>query len=153
MSSDLDGQAAAVMGGSGSTIQAEERAVVAVFDATSSAWADGDVTAFVNWYAEGATVILPGIYLQGKAAVRAGMGEAFAGPLKGSKRIHEVQNVRFLGEDTALVVTRSVTAFPGEAEPPAERRELATWALSRSDGSWLVEAYHSCPAGADRQGS
>jgi uncharacterized protein (TIGR02246 family) len=87
--------------------------VLAVFDATSSAWADGDVTAFVKWYAEDATVILPGFYLQGKAAVRAGMGEAFAGPLKGSKRIHAVQNVRFLGEDAALVVTRSVTALPG----------------------------------------
>lgn len=153
MSSNFHGQSTMGTDDGGSATQAEERAVLAVFDATSSAWADGDATAFVTWYAEDATVILPGVYLQGKAAVRAGMGEAFAGPLKGSRRIHAVQNVRFLGEDAAIVVTRSVTALPGEAEPPAERRELATWALSRNDGSWFVEAYHSCSAGADSQGS
>lgn len=146
MSSDLHGQAAATTTSSASPIQAEERAVLAVFDATSSAWKDGDVNAFVTWYAEDATVILPGIYLRGKADVRAGMGHAFAGPLKGSRRIHAVQSVRFLGDDAAIVVTRSATTFPGETEPPAERWELATWALSKCDGRWLVEAYHSCPA-------
>jgi uncharacterized protein (TIGR02246 family) len=153
MSSDLNGRTDAVPGDGGSTIQAEERGVLALFDATSSAWAKGDANAFVRWYAEDTTVILPGVYLQGKAAVRAGMAEAFAFPLKGSKRIHKARNVRFLSEDAAIVVTRSVTVLPGEKEPPAERWELATWALSRSDGGWLVEAYHSCPAGADPQGT
>ncbi|MEU9023371.1 SgcJ/EcaC family oxidoreductase [Actinomadura sp. NPDC048394] len=149
MSSDLNENIDAVAGGNRSPIQGEERAVLAVFDATSIAWANGDVDAFVRWYAEDATVILPGTYLQGKAAIRAGMAEAFALPLRGSKRIHAAQNVRFLGEDTAIVVTRSMTVFPGEAEPPADRWELATWALSRGEGGWLIEAYHSCSAGAD----
>jgi uncharacterized protein (TIGR02246 family) len=152
MNSDLHGQAALITTSSASTVQAEERAMLAVFDATSSAWADGDANAFVTWYAEDATVILPGFYLRGKADVRASMGHAFAGPLKGSRRIHAVQSVRFLGDDTAIVITRSATTFPGEADPPAERRELATWALSRDDGRWLVEAYHSCVAGADPAG-
>jgi uncharacterized protein (TIGR02246 family) len=124
-------------------------AVHAVFDATSSAWADGDADAFADWYAEDATVILPGFALRGRAGIRTNMGGAFAGPLKGSKRLHVVQDVRFLGDDTALVVTRSVTSFPRGAEPPAGQRELATWALSWHEGRWLVEAYHSCAAGPD----
>jgi uncharacterized protein (TIGR02246 family) len=122
-------------------------AVHAVFDATSSAWAKGDADAFVRWYAEDATVILPGVFLRGRADIRTNMGEAFAGPLKGSERHHVVQDVRFLGDDTALVITRSVTTFPREAGPTGGGRELATWALSWQDGRWLVEAYHSCPAG------
>ncbi|MEV1175764.1 SgcJ/EcaC family oxidoreductase [Nonomuraea sp. NPDC049784] len=145
MSPDLNGRADA--GGGGSPIQAEERALLAVFDATSSAWAEGDANAFVRWYGENAAVILPGVYLKGKAAVRAGMADAFAMPLKDSKRIHTAQDVRFLDADTAIVITRSVTVFPGEPEPPADRWELATWAFSRGDDGWLVEAYHSCPAG------
>jgi uncharacterized protein (TIGR02246 family) len=149
MSSDLHRQTAPVTSDNASTIQAEERAVLAVFDATSSAWADSDVNAFVKWYAEDATVVLPGFYLRGNADVRAGMGDAFAGPLKGTGRIHTVQSLRFLGGDVAVVVTRSITVFPGEAEPPAERWELATWTLSKGDGTWLVEAYHSCTAGTD----
>jgi uncharacterized protein (TIGR02246 family) len=149
MNSGLQGQAAAVTTADVSLVEAAERAVVAVFDGTSRAWADGDANAFTQWYTEDATVILPGFYLRNQAEVRAGMGTAFAGPLKDSKRIHAVQSVRFLGEDAAVVVTRSVTTFPGEAEAPAERWELATWALSRNDGRWLIEAYHSCPAPAD----
>jgi uncharacterized protein (TIGR02246 family) len=144
MSSNLHGQAAVTTTGSIASIEVEERAVRAVFAAASSAWTDGDASAFVTWYAEDATVILPGFYLRGKADIRASMANAFVGPLKGSKRIHSVQSVRFLGADAAIVVTRSATTFPGETEPPAERWELATWALSRLDGSWLVEAYHSC---------
>src|SRR5258708_35948793 len=154
MSPDLHGRGAAITTSGASSIRDEKRAVLAVFDAASSAWTDGDANAFVEWYAEDATVILPGFYLRGRADVRASMGNAFAGPLKGSRRIHTVQSVRFLSDDTAIVITRSATTFPGEAEPPAERWELPTWGLSKGDARGLVEAYHSCtavaePAGAD----
>jgi uncharacterized protein (TIGR02246 family) len=117
--------------------------VTAVFDATSSAWADGDADAFAAWYSEEATVILPGVSIRGRDGIRTSMGGAFAGPLKGSRRFHVVRDARLLG-DTALVVTRSVTKFPGEATGGED--ELATWALSRHDGRWLIEAYHSGPA-------
>jgi uncharacterized protein (TIGR02246 family) len=137
--------------GSTAPVQADERAVRAVFDATTNAWADGDANAFVEAYGENATVILPGFHLRGKADILASMRDAFAGPLKGSRRIHAVRDVRFLGDEVAVVITRSVTALPGEAEPPAERRESATWVLSKCDGRWLVEGYHSCPAGASPQ--
>jgi uncharacterized protein (TIGR02246 family) len=140
MSSDLH------TAGGAAPVQADERAVRAVFDATSMAWADGDADAFVEAYAENATVILPGVHLRGKADIRASMGDAFAGPLKDSRRIHAVRDVRFLGDEVAIVITASVTALPGEADPPAERREMATWVLSKGDGRWLVEGYHSCPA-------
>jgi uncharacterized protein (TIGR02246 family) len=139
----------AVETGGGSSAETDERAVAAVFEETSRAWADGDAGAFTRWYAEGATVILPGVHLRDRAEVRAAMGAAFADPLKDSERIHAVQSVRFLGTDVAVVVTRSATRFPGETEAPAERWELATWTLSRNDGQWLIEAYHSCPAPAE----
>jgi uncharacterized protein (TIGR02246 family) len=145
MSTGLHGPATTNTIGGGEPSQPKERAVRDVFAATSSAWTDGDPSAFVAWYAEGATVVLPGSYLHGKADIRTSMGHAFAGPLKGSKRIHSVQSVRFLGADVAIVVTRSATTFPGESEPPAGRWERATWTLSALDGGWLVEAYHSCP--------
>ncbi|MEW9527448.1 SgcJ/EcaC family oxidoreductase [Microbispora sp. NPDC049125] len=147
MSSDLRGQAVTARPGGASPAQDPEQAVLALFDATSSAWRDGDAGAFAGRYAEDATVILPGVHLRGRAGIRASMGDAFAGPLKGSRRIHTPRGVRFLGADVAVVVTRSATVFPGEAEPPADRWELATWTLARRDGRWLVETYHSCPAG------
>ncbi|WP_182879836.1 SgcJ/EcaC family oxidoreductase [Microbispora sp. H10949] len=128
-----------------SDLHAEERAVRALFAATSAAWSDGDGDAFAGRYAPDASVILPGVHLQGRDGIRSAMGAAFAGPLKGSRRVHTPESIRFLGPDVALVVTRSATAFAGEEEPPADRWELATWTLMRHGGEWLVEAYHSSP--------
>ncbi|GAA0385447.1 hypothetical protein GCM10009530_40480 [Microbispora corallina] len=144
MSADLHQQAEP---GGVSSAQDGERAVLAVFHATSGAWADGDGAAFADRYAENATVILPGVHLRGRADIRKSMGDAFAGPLKGSKRVHTPQSIRFVAEDVAVVVTRSATVFAGEDTPPPGRWELATWTFARRDGRWLVETYHSCPAG------
>jgi uncharacterized protein (TIGR02246 family) len=116
-----------------------------VFDEVSSAWEDGDTDAFVAWYADDATAILPGFYLPGKDAIRTSMAAAFAGPLKGSRRIHQVRSIRHLQDGTAIAITDSTTVFPAEGGAPASRRERATWVLSRNDGRWLIEAYHGCP--------
>jgi uncharacterized protein (TIGR02246 family) len=123
-----------------------EKAVLATFEATSRAWADGDARAFAAWYADDATVILPGFNLSGKADIDASMAAAFAGPLKGSRRLHDARSVRFLDRDTAIVITRSETAFPGEDSAPADRQDLATWVLTWNEGRWLVRSYHSCLA-------
>ena len=146
MSSNHGGRDASTASGATPAQVQAQSAVLGVFDATSIAWADGDADEFVAWYAEDATVILPGSHLQGKPAVRNGMKNAFAGRLKDSKRIHTARSVRFLSSDAAIVTTRSATTFPGETEPPAERWEMATWVIAMRNGKWLVEAYHSCPA-------
>jgi len=58
-----------------------DTAIHTVFDEVTSAWQDGDTDAFVAWYADDATAILPGFYLPGKDAIRTSMAAAFAGPL------------------------------------------------------------------------
>jgi uncharacterized protein (TIGR02246 family) len=146
MGSNLHQGAVEAPAGALSTARDDEYAVLALFDATSLAWRDGDAAEFVGRYAEDATVILPGVHLRGRADIRQAMGEAFAGPLKGTKRIHTPQSIRFVGADVAVAVTRSVTQFPGESEAAPERWDLVTWTLVRRDGEWFVEAYPSCQA-------
>jgi uncharacterized protein (TIGR02246 family) len=113
---------------------------LAVIDSVSEAWAAGDAKAFVGSYAEDATAILPGFTLIGRPAIETAMAAAFDGPLKGTRRLHQVQSVRPLGDTTAIVITRSTT------EPPAGTWSIATWVLSGRSGDWLVESYHDCPA-------
>jgi uncharacterized protein (TIGR02246 family) len=120
----------------------------ALFADVSRAWTDGDADAFAAGYAENATVIFPGTYLPGREAIRAAMAAAFAGPLKGSRRIHDVHAIRFPGDRTAVVISNSGTVLAGEPGAPADRSERVTWLLSRRDGRWLVEAYHSSPQNA-----
>jgi uncharacterized protein (TIGR02246 family) len=127
----------------------DEQAVRAVIDAVSAAWADNDVTAFVAHYADDATAILPGFSLLNREILRTAMGAAFEQQLKGSRRVHQVQTVRFLDNTTAIVISRSATVFPGSAgfsEPAPDSWSMATWVLSGRSGRWLIEAYHDCPA-------
>jgi uncharacterized protein (TIGR02246 family) len=110
-----------------STTTAAGTAIRAVFAQTSRAWADGDGQAFAAWYAPGATVILPGVYLPGQDAIREAMAAAFARPLENTRRSHHVQSIRYTDPGTAIVITDSVTVPPGEPQPAAPQRERATW--------------------------
>jgi uncharacterized protein (TIGR02246 family) len=124
----------------------KDREVLAVLDNLYKAWADNDADAFVASYTEDATSILPGEYSASRAAVRDRMAAGFAGPLKGSQVRDEVQSVRHLGADAAIVVSRSAVVMAGETKAPDDRWVIATWTLTRRNGRWLLAAYHNCPA-------
>jgi uncharacterized protein (TIGR02246 family) len=124
----------------------DESAVRAVLDGVYAAWVANDADAFVAGYAEDATAVLPGTYLPDKDAIRANMRQAFAGPLKGSSAVHEVQSIRFVGAQTAVVLSKGAVLLAGQTEPAAQSRALETWILSRQDGTWHVKAFHNCPA-------
>lgn len=126
--------------------ETKNREVLAVLDSVYTAWADYDADAFVASYTEDATSILPGSYSVGRTAIRDRMAAAFAGPLKGSRVRDEVQSVRHLGADAAVVVSRSAIVMAGETEVPDDRWVIATWTLARRNGKWLLTAYHNCAA-------
>ncbi|WP_369249172.1 SgcJ/EcaC family oxidoreductase [Streptomyces sp. R41] len=122
-----------------------ERAVLAVLDGVYTAWAANDPDAFVADYAADATALLPGTHLRDKEEIRAAMAAAFAGPLKGSRAVHDVQSVRFPGPGTALVISKGAILLAGETEPRSENRALDSWVLSEQDGAWRVQGFHNCP--------
>ncbi|SDY02943.1 conserved hypothetical protein [Amycolatopsis xylanica] len=119
--------------------------IKALFDTIYTAWADNDADAFAEVYREDATVTMPGVFHQGRAAIHAHMKAGFAGPLRGSRGIDEPQDTRILG-NTAVVVSKAGIIMAGETEVPAERERRATWVLSKEDGRWLVAAYSNTPA-------
>jgi uncharacterized protein (TIGR02246 family) len=123
----------------------DDSAVRAVLDGIYAAWAANDADAFVAGYADDATATLPGSHLPSREAIRATMAAVFAGQLRGSRAIHEVQGIRMLGPDAAVVISRGAIVMAGQTEPAVETRSLETWVLSRQDGTWRVEAFHNCP--------
>jgi uncharacterized protein (TIGR02246 family) len=129
------------------TATTDERAVRAVLDAVYAAWADNDADAFVAPYAPDATAVHSGTVMPDRDAIRATMAAGFAGALKGSEGIHEVRRVRFVGADTALVLSTGAIRFAGQDEPAAASRTLDGWVLCHRDGRWLVEAFHNSPEG------
>lgn len=125
-----------------------ESTVREVFREVSRAWAAGDAAAFTSWYAPEASVVLPGFHLAGEESIRTTMAGAFAGPLHGTRRVHDIERIRLVTPDVALVHTSSATVQEGQLEPGPEQRETVTWVLAKHSGRWLIEAYHSSPAGS-----
>jgi uncharacterized protein (TIGR02246 family) len=122
----------------------DDRAVRAVLDGVYDAWALNDPDAFVAGYAEGATAIHTGAFMPSRAAIREVMAAVFLGPLEGSRGEHEVQEVRFVGADTAIVISRGSVVMAGQTSAAPESRTLDSWVLSRLGGTWRVEAFHNC---------
>src|SRR5581483_10561222 len=123
----------------------DEDAVRELFTTMYAAWAAGDADGFVAAYREDATVVLPGVYHRGREAVRGYMAAGFAGPLRGSRALDEPEEIRFLGGDTAIVVSRAAVLMPGERAVPPERERVATWVLAKEGREWTVAAYANAP--------
>lgn len=131
-------------------------AVRATIQATVAAWTANDADAFADLYTEDATVVLAtGALLRGRDEIRGYMSAGFSGPLAGSRGHDEQLLIRVLGSSApgegsvapggaAVVVSESGYLLPGEQSVPADRVRRATWLLSRTGETWLVEAYHNC---------
>lgn len=89
---------------------------------------------------------MPGAYHRNKEEIRASMAAGFQGPLKGSRAVDEPLSIRFIGDDTAIVVSKAGILMAGETQLPTDREVIATWALLRQDGNWFVAPYANAPA-------
>ncbi len=124
----------------------DEATVLAVLDRVYAAWSNGDADAFVADYREDASALMPGSYLPTRQAIRDAMAYSFGGPLKGTSTFNRVLDLRFVNDDTAVVVTESGILGPDETEAPPARRSNATWVLVRLDDAWRLAAYSNSPS-------
>jgi uncharacterized protein (TIGR02246 family) len=125
---------------------ADEQAVLAVITAGYAAWEANDADEFVAVYLDDATVVQPGILKKNRDEIRTTMAAGFSGPLKGSRVIDSTEDVRFVNDETAIVVSKGGIVFSGETACPTDRMVRATWVVAKRDGQWFVAAYHNCPA-------
>jgi uncharacterized protein (TIGR02246 family) len=125
---------------------ADQQAVSDVLKRLYEAWEANDAEAFVADYLDDASVVQPGIYKKDRDEIRTTMAAGFAGPLQGSQVINDPQDIRFLTDETAIVVSEDGILFAGQDVVPSETLVRATWVLAKRDGSWYVAAYHNSPA-------
>ncbi|MEH1099496.1 SgcJ/EcaC family oxidoreductase [Micromonospora sp. CPCC 205561] len=109
------------------------------------AWADNDAAAFAAMFTSDGTLILPGIFLQGREEIQGFMTQAYAGPYKGTNVTGNPIAVKHLSEGVALIITQGGVLAPGETEPAPERAIRATWTLAKQGRDWLITAYQNTP--------
>jgi uncharacterized protein (TIGR02246 family) len=124
----------------------DRQAILDVLAGLYKAWEDGDAEAFVADYTDDASVVQPGVYKRDREEIRATMAAGFAGPLSGSRVAAHPVDVRFLTDDTAIVVSEDGIIFPGQDAVASERLVRATWVLVRRDDAWRIASYHNSPA-------
>ncbi|MFY9930970.1 MAG: SgcJ/EcaC family oxidoreductase [Streptosporangiaceae bacterium] len=124
----------------------DRQAILDVLAGVYKAWEANDANAFVADYTGDASVVQPGVYKKDREEIRTTMAAGFAGPLSGSRATEHPVNVRFLTDDTAVVIGEGGIIFPGQDAVPGERLVRATWVLVRRGGSWRIASYHNSPA-------
>jgi uncharacterized protein (TIGR02246 family) len=128
----------------GPTAGEEEADVRAVLAAQIAAWAAGDGTAFAATVTDDADLItFDGMHLQGRQAIATAMQHQFDTELAGTHVEAEPVRIRFLTDETVVMITEGGVVFPGEQTLPAERASIQTFVVARKDGGWLVEAFQN----------
>ncbi|MFF0384977.1 SgcJ/EcaC family oxidoreductase [Streptomyces sp. NPDC004286] len=124
-----------------------ETAVRDVLDRLQETWSAGDADAVADLYTEDATLVMTGVFINGREEIRKFMTDAFAGPLVGSRPHNVPRIIRAVGADTAIVNSDIGIILAGNDGVAEGDERVATWALARHDDRWLIAAYHNCPVG------
>ena len=111
-----------------------------------AAWAEHDADAFAGSFTEDGTTILSGLFKVGREEIRSFMATAFAGPFQGTRVTGSPISLKFLGADTALLITAGGVLHPGDVEVAEPRKIRASWFCVKQGGQWLLTAYQNSPA-------
>jgi len=126
-----------------------EREVLGVPLRLVAAWARNDADGVARVFTEDGVLILPGDVLKrGREEVRAFMAAAYAGPFKGTGVTGTPVDVRFAGQDVAVLRTHGGILAAGEDEIDEELAVRSTWVVVRNGEEWQLASYQNSPRGA-----
>jgi uncharacterized protein (TIGR02246 family) len=123
----------------------DDTAVRAVLDQVYAAFAANDADAYVTAYADTVSCVMPGAYLPNRTALHTAMRQLFGGPLAGARGTFDVQSIRYLGSEVAVVISRGVVLLANQTDAAEVEPWMDTCVLSRDGDSWQVASFHSCP--------
>ena len=119
--------------------------VAKVPDRLVAAWAAHDAEAFSQLFAPDGTMILPGVYVKGRDAIRKYMEDGYANQYKGTRVFGSPLDIKPLGTDAVALLTVGGVMAPGETKYSDKEAIRASWILVKDDGTWRLAVYHNCP--------
>jgi uncharacterized protein (TIGR02246 family) len=123
---------------------ADERAVHDLFRQLLDAWGRGDGAAYGALFTEDAEYIaFDGSNRRGTEAIGAEHQRLFDTWLKGTRLVGQIDTLRFLTPEVALLHTTGGTIFPGQKDKRGRRPSIQTLVAVKRDGVWRFTAFHN----------
>jgi uncharacterized protein (TIGR02246 family) len=122
----------------------DEAAVRSLYAQLMEGWNAGSGAAFAAPFAEdGDLVAFDGTHFKGRQAIIDFQQPLFDTWLKGTRLVGEVQSVRFLNPDLAVMHALGGTLMRGKAKPDPARDSIQTLVVVRSAGTWQLAAFQN----------
>ncbi len=119
---------------------ADESAIRAFHRQMIDAWNRGSGEGFAAPFSETADFItFEGTHLKGRKEIAAFHQQAFDTVVKGTRLEGEVDFVRFVNSQLALMLVVIRVILPGETKPSPSRDSLPLFVVTKGDEGWQVE--------------
>jgi uncharacterized protein (TIGR02246 family) len=125
-------------------VAADEAAVRDLFHRLLDAWGRGDGKTYGSLFTEEADyVAFDGSRTRGAQAIVDAHQPLFDTWLKGTRLVGQVESVRFLNPEVALLHATGGTIFPGQRDSRGRRPSIQTLVAVKRNGEWRFEAFHN----------
>jgi len=116
-------------------------AIRAILQQMADAWNAGDGIAFAAPFADDADFIaFEGTHLKGRQEIAAFHVDAFDTVVKGSHLEGQVQFVKFLNPELAVMHSHAEITLGGQAEAAPSRDSMELFVVTKHDGCWQATA-------------
>lgn len=123
---------------------ADEAAIRDLYQQLMDGWNQGDGDAFAAVFTEeGDLVAFDGTHFEGREEIAPFHQRLFDKWIEGTRLVGQVENVRLLGPDIALVHATGSTVMRGNSEPSPERDSIITLVAVRQSSQWRFTTLHN----------
>jgi uncharacterized protein (TIGR02246 family) len=142
---DLPSELLSASAMSSTAAPADDAAVRDLFAQLLAAWGRGDGPAYGALFTEDADYIaFDGSHTRGQQEIATSHQHLFDSWLKGTRLVGQIDTLRFLSPDTALLHATGGTIFPGQRDTRGRRPSIQTLVAVKRDGAWRFIAFHNC---------
>ena len=125
-------------------LASDEATIRQLFQSMAESWDKGDAIAYTEHFSEDADyVAFDGVNQKGRAAIIAAHQPLFEKWLKGSRLTGQIDSLRFLAPNVALIHSSGNIIDRGRSTPVPERASSQTVVAKKEGGEWHFVAFHN----------
>ncbi|MGV9723067.1 SgcJ/EcaC family oxidoreductase [Nocardia beijingensis] len=122
----------------------DDRALRSLFDDLMRTWTDNDAAAYAALFTEDSDYVsYDGTRATGRGEHQANHDKLFRGVLAGSALVGDLESIRFVTPDVAIVHGTASVLMPWRSRLPQRRLSRQTLVTVRTEEGWKITALHN----------